>query len=107
MKSYFEQMVEKMEGEIYPGLNSEFVTNLSNESHRGAVLIGTARVEEYLEKLVLYILPNDSKVYTKKLLDYPGTLSSLSSKIELLYAFRIIDYKFYLSMQLAYLQMAE
>ena len=95
MKTHTHQIIAKMEGEFYPGLNAEFIFNLSNESTRGAVLIGTARVEEYLEKLILIILPNESRRYTKKLLDYPGSLSSLSSKIELQYAFRLIDTKFY------------
>lgn len=71
---------------------------LLDESERGAIIIGTSKVEEQLEKYILKILPNDSKTYRKKLLDYPGILSSFSAKIELAYAFRLIGDNLYASL---------
>ncbi len=95
MNSNADDIVEKMRNSVYPELNFELIYKLTNESERGAVLIGTSKVEEYLEKLVLKIFPSTSKSYTSRLLKYPGALSSFAGKIELLYAFRIIDKRFY------------
>ncbi|NDP28723.1 MAG: DUF4145 domain-containing protein [Flavobacterium sp.] len=91
MKLNIQDTVKKMKDSNYPELNFDLAFKLTNESDRGAVLIGTSIVEEYLEKLVLTILPKDKKSYISRLLNYPGALSSFSGKIELLYAFRIID----------------
>lgn len=77
---------------------SHLFDTLLDESERGAIIIGTTKVEEQLEKYIRKILPNDSKTYTKKLLDYPGVLSSFSSKIELAYAFRLINENLYTSL---------
>ncbi|MGZ3864343.1 MAG: hypothetical protein ACXVPN_03930 [Bacteroidia bacterium] len=90
-----EAFLNKMKVPNYPELAFDFAFKLTNESERGAILIGTGKVEEYLEKLILAILPVQTNSYTSKLLKYPGPLSSLSGKIELLYAFRIIDKRFY------------
>lgn len=95
MTKHAEAIIEKMHGSNYPELNFEFVYKLSNESERGAVLISTSKVETYLENLVLEILPRKGKSYTNKLLSYPGPLSSFSGKIELSYAFRVIDDRVY------------
>jgi len=98
MNSRADDIIEKMKNSVYPELNFEFIYKLTNESERGAVLIGTSKVEEYLEKLSRKILPSKTKSYTSRLLNYPGALSSFSGKIELLYAFRIIDKRFYNSL---------
>lgn len=82
----------------YGELNFEFAFSLTNESERGAVLVGTSKIENYLEKLLSVIIPENSKAYKSRLFNYPGALSSFSGKIELLYAFRIIDKKLYLSL---------
>lgn len=95
-----EKIIQKLNDELYPELNADMIYKLSNESERGAVLIGTSKIEEFLEILVTKILPLESKSYKKKLLEYPGPLSSFSSKIELLYAFRYIDNKFYASLNI-------
>ncbi len=84
---------------FYPELNSDFVINLSNESRRGAVLIGTAKVEDHINQLLEHILPKDSKKYRDRLINYPGPISTLASKMELLFAFRFIDEKLYKSLQ--------
>ncbi len=89
-----EKILQKLGSDLYPGLNSEMIFKLTNESDRGAVLIGTTKIEEYLKDFILKILPVTSKRYTKRLLEYPGPLSSFSSKMELLYAFRYIDHEF-------------
>jgi hypothetical protein len=98
MKPKIDDIVKKMEDAKYPELNWEFAFKLTNESDRGAVLIGASKVEEYLETLVLSILPKTSKSYTSRLLNYPGPISSFSGKIELLFAFRIIDEQLYNSL---------
>jgi len=96
-------MVQKKEISLleYPEVKEVFVhlfDTLLDESERGAIIIGTTKVEELLEKYIRTILPNDSKTYTKKLLAYPGVLSSFSSKIELAYAFRLIGENLYNSL---------
>lgn len=98
MNSETNEIIDKMKNSVYSELNYDFLYKLTNESERGAVLIGTSKVEEYLEKLVRKILPSKSKSYTSRLLKYPGAISSFSGKIELLYAFRIIDKRFYNSL---------
>jgi len=93
-----EKIIQKLDSDLYPDLNADMILKLTNESERGAVLIGTSKIEEYLEKFVLQILPQTSNAYTKRLTSYPGPLSSFSSKIELLYGFRYIGNKFYASL---------
>lgn len=90
-----EKIVQKLDSDLYPELNADMIFKLTNESERGAVLIGTSKIEEFLEQFVVKILPKESNNYKKKLLEYPGPLSSFSSKIELLYAFRYINEQFY------------
>lgn len=78
----------------YPEFNdtfNELFDKLLNETGRGAVLIGTAYVEENLGKFILKILPKKDKKYVSRLFIYPGPLSSFSAKIELTYAFRLIS----------------
>jgi DNA-binding MltR family transcriptional regulator len=95
MKSYSKQIIEKMKVDFYPSIGWDFIYSLTNESNRGAVLIGTAKVEEYIEKLIISVLPKQEKKYKLGLLKYPGALSSFSSKIELSFAFRLIDENLY------------
>lgn len=95
MTPHAEAIIEKMKSSVYPELNFDFAFKLTNESERGAVLVGTSKVEIYLENLVIHILPHKTKKYTDRLLNYPGPLSSFSGKIELCFAFRIIDEKVY------------
>lgn len=95
MGGFADEIIEKMGSEEYPDLNFEFIYKLSNESQRGAVLIGVSKLEEYFDKLILHVLPSKVKAYTSRLLKYPGPISSFSGKIELLFAFRIIDKRFY------------
>ena len=71
---------------------------LLEESDRGAIIIGATKVEEQLSLYIQSILPKSSATYRKKLLKYPGILSSFNSKIELAYAFRLIDKKLYASL---------
>lgn len=98
MKTFGNLIIEKMKEEFYPQLNFDFIMNLSNESRRGAVLIGTAKVEDHINQLLTHLLPRESKKYRDKLLEYPGTISTLSSKMELLFGFRIIDERLYKSL---------
>ena len=66
------------------------------ESGRGCLLIATSHIEEYLDKIILAVFPDDfSNNKRKKLLDFPGVLSSFSSKLEILYAFRYINKSLY------------
>jgi len=100
MEGHAEKILEKMKSQNYTDLNFEFAFKLTNESERGSLLIGAGKVEEYLEKLIIKILPTEKKGYKNKLLIYPGPLSSFSGKIEILYAFRIIDKKVYHSLNM-------
>ena len=95
MTEHAKAILEKMRSSEYPELNFDFVFKLTNESERGAILVGASKVETYLENLILKILPSKQKSYTSRLLNYPGPLSSFSGKIELLYAFGVIDKKLY------------
>jgi len=82
----------------YPEFNETFndlLDKILNESGRGAILIGTSYVEQHLEKFITKILPENGKRYTSRLLNYPGPLSSFSSKLELSYAFRLISKRTY------------
>lgn len=88
-------ILEKMKSSEYPDLSFDFILKLTNESERGAILIGASKVEVYLEKLILAVIPSGTKSYKSRLLNYPGPLSSFSGKIELPYAFRLIDKRVY------------
>lgn len=80
-------------------LYGHLLTKLLDESGRGAILIATAHVEEFLTKLLEEAFPKDMSSKQKhRLLAYPGHLSSLSSKIELAYAFRLISKNLYNSL---------
>lgn len=72
-----------------------FFDKLLDESGRGAILIGTAHVEEHLTMLIENVLPSNKKTYKTRLLNYPGPISSFSAKIELSHAFRLIDSNLY------------
>ncbi len=98
MNAHVSAILEKMQTSEYVELNFDFAFKLTNESERGALLIGAGKVEEYLKKLIVGLLPSKEKSYASKLLNYPGPLSSFSGKIELTYAFRIFDERLYKSL---------
>jgi len=98
MRSHQTEILEKIGNKSYGGLSFDFAFSLTNESDRGGILIGTGKVEDFLEQLLLTLIPRSSKSYKSRLFDYPGPMSSLSGKIELLYAFRIIDQTLYNSL---------
>ncbi|HKR06438.1 MAG TPA: hypothetical protein VJY62_17525, partial [Bacteroidia bacterium] len=77
------------------GLFGELFDKLLSESDRGAILIGQAYVEDFLTKFIEDVLPDKGKKYKTKLLEYPGPLSSFSAKIELAFAFRLINENLY------------
>ncbi len=93
--SHTKIILENLTAKKYAEICVDFLIKITNESERGAILIGGSKVDEYLEELVLEILPEKSKSYQNKLLKYPGPLSSFSGKIELLYAFKYIDKRLY------------
>lgn len=65
---------------------------LLDESGRGAILIATAHADDFLTELIQATLPDEiSKKEKQRLLNYPGHLSSFSAKIELAFAFRLIN----------------
>jgi DNA-binding MltR family transcriptional regulator len=70
---------------------SALLIGLTNESHRGAVLVGTAHVDRLLELLFEVAFPSAfNKKAREHLLRYPGPLSSLAAKTEVAYALRLI-----------------
>jgi hypothetical protein len=98
MRYHAKYIAENLTASKYSELSVDFLIKITNESERGAVLVGGNEIDEYLEKLIIEILPNKNKSYKSRLLNYPGPLSSFSGKIELLYAFRVIDRRFYESL---------
>lgn len=84
-------MIELSDPELIK-INSELFSKLLSESGRGAILIATTYVEDHLKLLIESNLPDDlSPKDKKRLFSYPGQLSSFASKIELSFAFKLID----------------
>jgi hypothetical protein len=82
----------------YPEIKSLFghlLDSLLEESGRGAVLIGTTHVDDYLLKLISDSLPSQDQKFRSRLFNYPGPLSSFSARIELAFAFRLIHKNLY------------
>lgn len=83
----------------YPEIEDLFgnlLEKLLTESNRGAIMIGTAYVDDHLTNFLKEVLPKGKSTgYKNKLFAYPGALSSFSAKIELAYAFRLIDENLY------------
>jgi DNA-binding MltR family transcriptional regulator len=74
----------------------ELINKLLVESGRGAILIATSYVDDFLTDLIVDVLPKEqSKSQRNRLLEYPGPLSSFSAKIELAYSFRLISQNLY------------
>lgn len=80
-------------------LFDKLFNSLFDESGRGAILIAATHAEEHLTRLIESALPNDiSKANKTRLFSYPGPLSSFAAKINLSYAFRVIDSNLYNSL---------
>jgi hypothetical protein len=80
-------------------LFSELAPVLIAESDRGAVLIGTAHVDERLKELFECLMPAEmSKKVKKSLLSYSGVLGSFGSRIAIAYATRLVNKKLYASL---------
>ena len=70
----------------------QLLRSMTEESGRGALLVATAYVDDQLTKLIEAVLPpGSSNTFKKTLLQSHGPLSNLSSKIDICYAFRLID----------------
>src|SRR5215213_9167554 len=77
-------------------LFSELLQTVVGESDRGAVLIGSAHVENYMQSLFEGVFPEKlSKDTRRKLLKYTGPLSSFSARIDIAYATRLIPVQLY------------
>lgn len=77
--------------EIKDLFKSAFST-LVVESDRGAVLIAAAHVDLHLRGLFETIAPSHmNRTKLKRILDYPGPLSSLSAKADIAYVTRLIS----------------
>jgi hypothetical protein len=64
---------------------------LGRESDRGIVLIGAVHIDECLTKLLGSVFrPDLSKTEQRRLLKYPGVLSTFAARIDAAYAFRLI-----------------
>lgn len=72
-------------------LSIQLFEKIFNESERGAIIIATSHVEDHLTKYIESVLPEHTAKYKKRLFQYPGPLSSFSAKIELSYAFGLIN----------------
>lgn len=72
-------------------LFTELLHSLTTESHRGAVLVGTAHIDNCLADLWKAMLPAGlSSEKRRQLLRYPGPLSSFAARIEVAYAARLL-----------------
>ena len=77
-------------------LFSQLAPILITESDRGAVLIGTAHVDERLKDLFDSLMPAQMpKADRKNLLRFSGALGSFGSRIEIAYATRLINQNLY------------
>jgi hypothetical protein len=80
-------------------LFSELAPVLIAESDRGAVLIGTAHVDEHLKEMFHSLMPAGMpKADKRKLLRYSGALGSLGSRIDIAYSTRLINQNLYASL---------
>ena len=71
----------------------EFVEQLSTESHRAAVVLGAAKLDQTLYFILLgYFLPTKNK--DDELLEGDSPLSTFSARINLCYRMGIIDNNF-------------
>jgi DNA-binding MltR family transcriptional regulator len=74
----------------------ELLASLTAESDRGAILIGAAHVDNCLRDLMDAVFPaRMGKKHREALLEYPGPLSSLSGKVQVAYATRLIPRSVY------------
>lgn len=81
-------------------LFSTLLVELTSESPRGAILVGTAHVEACLGTFVSALFPRDvSKKKAKELTRYPGPLSTFAARIEVTYALRLLPHRVYLGLQ--------
>jgi hypothetical protein len=77
-------------------LLKDLLSGLVAESDRGAVLVGNAYVDEYLERLFNAIIPSGlGKKRRRELLKHPGPLSTFSAKVEIAYIARLITRSLY------------
>lgn len=86
----------------YPEVEDFFhdlVYTILSESDRAAIIIGAALIEKHLENFIQEILPEGPKKFhhpkKNNQFKYPNIFSSFSSKIKLLYAFRLIPQLLY------------
>ena len=93
-------IVSQWDDPLFKDMLINFGIKLTNESERGAILIGCGEIENYLTDVIKTIIPVKTKTFENYLLTYPGSLSSFSSKIVLLYTFRIVDKKLYDSLNI-------
>lgn len=78
------------------GLFHDLLSNVIEESDRGAVLVGASYVEQHLGKLFEAVVPSDlGKKKRESLLNYPGPLSTFSARTEVAYATRLIGRSLY------------
>ena len=67
-------------------------STIVQESYRGAVLIGAAHIDLHLRRLFETVAPKSiSKRKLRPILEYPGSLSSLSAKTDIAYLTRLIS----------------
>ena len=83
---------EKTAVQIASGIRGT-IWQLIKESERAAVVLGVARIDSELEKLIKAVLRRNSKD-PDTLFDADGPLSTFSAKIRLAYRLNLIDADF-------------
>lgn len=77
-------------------LFSQLYNKLLNESGRGALLVATTHVEEFLTSLIEAAMPQEiTAKHKKEIFNFRGPLGTFSSKIELSYVFGLINKRLY------------
>lgn len=73
---------------------SALMTELTTDSDRAAVILGAAEIEARLQFLLIAVLRTNSDL-RKDLFNFNGALGSLSARIKMCYAMRVIDRQLY------------
>jgi DNA-binding MltR family transcriptional regulator len=89
--TFLEHLTSPLDHPEAQELFSDLLISLTAESDRGAILVGTAHVDNTFASLLEAVFPAAlSKKDRKRLLKYPGPLSSLAARADVAYALRLI-----------------
>ena len=76
----------------------QFLIDLFEESERSVIITGVAKIESLIDELLFNYL-RGRKSFKDKLFDFNGPLGTLSSKIKIAYALKLIDKELYQTLE--------